>query len=240
MSVANDPFFDVPRRPITLSNGVSMDLPILYMEGSTLGMWFPVNIDKAQALLPDPLVAVPNESGQAIVFVGIYEYRTTSIGPYNEIGVGIISVHPDSPIPGLFVVDLPVTTEDACLGGIEIFSYPKFVADISIHFNGAETACVALDSDGKRIMGMSGKRGVSLPTPATDMLTFSLNSSGLQQPLIQMRNPCHTSSGGGLTLRVGDSQHRMASNLRALGLEDTNPLLVMYTDKFQSKLDIEN
>jgi acyl-CoA dehydrogenase len=53
---------------------------------------------------------------------------------------------------------------------------------------------------------------------------------------VQVPTQWHASSGEGFLLRVGDSTHRMAGHLRALGLDGARPVLVQYADPFQSLL----
>jgi len=42
---------------------------------------------------------------------------------------------------------------------------------------------------------------------------------------------------GGIRLQVGQSRHRMADNLRELGLDGARPLAVSSTTRFQSRLN---
>ena len=242
MISSTDAFFDVPKTTRTLSDGSTMELPILYIDSSNLAAWFQADLHLAQSLLPAPLTAIPSESGRAMVYVGVYEYRETSIGAYNEVGVGIQCIHPDNPAPGMYVIDLPVTTEIARLGGVEIFGYPKFVADIPVRFEGSQVSCEVVDEDGKRIMFLSGDRGTSLPSPPMDLLTFANEktdpSGNPNDALVHFRNPFHASNGSGLLLRIGDSNHRMANNLRILKLDCATPLFAMFTSEFQSTLGI--
>ncbi len=241
MKLSSDPFFDVPRRPFALSNGQSIDLPVLYIDCSNLGMWFLVDLEKAQSMLPEPYIAVPSEQGSAMAHVGLYEYRETSLGPYNEGATGILCVHPDNlEESGIMIIDLPVTTETARQTGVDVWGYPKFVCDIEMVFDGSKVESTLTDSDGKVIMKVNGDRGISIPAPASDLLTFahSPHAEGKRPGFVEIRNPYHVSTGAEITLSVGDSTHRMANNLRALGLDGKSPDVVMYTNQFQSRLDL--
>lgn len=73
-----------------------------------------------------------------------YEYRKTDADPYNEVSIAIMATFQQRQIPGVtlavqamrhrftsYVWHLPVTTERARVGGVELFGYPKFIADIS-------------------------------------------------------------------------------------------------------------
>ena len=54
---------------------------------------------------------------------------------------------------------------------------------------------------------------------------------------VNVRGRVNLRPGRSLQLRVGESTHRMANNLRDLGLDGAHPLLVMDTHRFQSRLN---
>jgi Acetoacetate decarboxylase (ADC) len=243
----NDPFYQVPKRQFTLSSGVVVDVPVNYYEGRHLSLWFSCDPEKTQALLDEqhaPLVIVPNETGRALAYVGFNELLDTSVGAVNEGVLGIVCAHPDRlDEPAILVTDLPVTDEHVCLAGVEIYHYPKFMAEIPINFNGNQVTCQINDTEGKMIMQLSGYRGDTLPVPPLDMLTYAhlyrdASTPDMKQPTMFINNMYQVSSGHGLFLRSGDSEHRMAKNLRALGMDITSPLIAMYTDNFQARLDV--
>lgn len=54
--------------------------------------------------------------------------------------------------------------------------------------------------------------------------------------LVQLPTPFHASSGDGFLLKVGNSGHSMAKNLRTLALDRARPVQVQYADAFQALL----
>ena len=72
------------------------------------------------------------------------------------------------------MVHLPVTTAVANRAGREIWGYTKFVAAIDVSSNGKTFSTVLRDSDGELIGALDGVRGMSVPTPATDIRTFTV------------------------------------------------------------------
>jgi len=70
----------------------------------------------------------------------------------------------------------------------------------------------------------------------TDIYTFSLLGGRVIKTLVQVPTPFHTSSGDGFWLKVGNSGHIMAKNLRTLALDRARPVLVQYADPFQALL----
>src|SRR5262249_3999010 len=116
-----------------LSDGTKCSLPIRYFDVQCLVAAFLTDLDRAAELLKDTgLLAVPQEDGKAIVLLYCIEYRISDIGPYNEVGLTVLSTAPGDPIPAVYVVDLPVTTAVATRAGREIWGYNKFVAAIDV------------------------------------------------------------------------------------------------------------
>ena len=108
--------------------------------------------------------------GSAVVAVHCMEYRDTDIGPYGEISLSIASTYGDRPTwsalrlldavrTGRFsawVEELPVTTETAMWGGIDVFGYPKYLADIAFEDRAGRRVCVLRDQEtAETILGKS-------------------------------------------------------------------------------------
>lgn len=53
---------------------------------------------------------------------------------------------------------------------------------------------------------------------------------------VQLPTPFHASSGDGFLLKVGNSGHSMAKNLRTLALGRAHPVPVQYADAVQALL----
>ncbi len=220
-----------------LSDGAECFLPIRYFDVQCLVSTFLAPPDKAGALLVGAgLQPVLQEDGRALVDVYCIEYRKTDIGPYNEVGLTIRARAPGDPIAANYVVNLPVTTAVACRAGREIWGYNKFVAAIDVKSEGKTFSTVLRDSGLEAIGALEGKRGVSVPTPAADILTFTLHDGRLMKTVISVLTPSLASSGESFVFKVGTSRHSMAGNLRDLGLDGARPVLIQYTDAFQALL----
>jgi hypothetical protein len=102
------------QRPV-LSNGTECPLLIRYFDVQCLVATFPTDLNRAAELLK-----------------GTGLYRITDIGPYNEVGLTVVARVPGDPIPGNYVINLPVTTAVANRAGREIWGYNKFVAAIDV------------------------------------------------------------------------------------------------------------
>jgi hypothetical protein len=249
-----DPFFQYPQTTVATTEG-PVALPILYYDDSQCMGLFLVDHAAAQAMVSDRgLEAVRVAGGKALAGVAFYEYRETSIGVYNEVGVAIAVVPAATPAPalpllsmlgsldkgrvGFFIVDLPVTTAAACAAGREIWGYPKFVTPIQFSLEGARFSGAVADPAGAgNIVEMSGDAGFGTPGPILNLILYSRRDSALLRTLVNTRGGGRTCLAGSMRLRVGASQHPMAQRLRALGLADARPALVMHSRRLQLRLN---
>lgn len=254
MTEQRDPFFQVPQTVRTTSEG-EFDFPIFYFDASNLLAFFLGDRGAAAARLSgtglQPALTIGN---RALVALSHYEYRRTGIGAYNEVGLAL-PVLPEgapqvrNPIQGLYgavderhlglhVLDLPVTTALACAGGREVYGLPKFVTEIPFRLdrNGFETG--VLDPDGQgSIFSLSGRLRPGVPVPPMSLVLYSHLEGEMLRSTVNVRGRMTLRPAHGLHLHVGESNHRMANNLRELGLEGARPVVVMDTHRFQSRLN---
>jgi len=254
MSDYSDPFFQVPQTTHSTTQG-TIDLPILYFDVSMLLAFFTTTRDAVEAKLDGTgLRPALTLSRRAFVGIAHYEYRQTGVGAYNEVGVALPVLPEGAPIPrnpiqalygsvdkrylGFHVLDLPVTTPLANAGGRELWGYPKFVAPIPFHLDKKRFESSVIDPrDGGTIFTLSGRLLPSLPAPPMSLVLYSHHEGNLLRATVDVRGRMHLRPGRGLQLRVGESTHRMARNLRDLGLDGTRPAIVLDTHRFQSRLN---
>jgi hypothetical protein len=148
--------------------------PLFYREAHVMGGFFTADLAWAQALLPTSrhraLRLLP---GRTVIGVHCLEYRHSDIGPYNEVAVAV-AVRCGR-WPGLdaaalaraalteryhaYVATLPVTTAAALHGGVDVFGYPKFLADISFSATATHRTCRVRDREtGELILEVCGAR----------------------------------------------------------------------------------
>jgi hypothetical protein len=209
-------------------------LPILYFDASNVVAAFGVDRDLAARLLPKELEPVCVRD-RAVVALSFYEYRSSSVGPYTEVGIGQKTRWSTA---AAFVVDLPVTTRTANAAGREIWGYPKFVTPITFSLRGRRFSSSVIDPAGDEpIVTISGDMGMALPSPPVSFSTFTLRDQKLLRTTITVRGRCAIRGRGNVALRVGrGSQHRMAQNLRALDLDGARPIALITTQKFTARL----
>lgn len=230
-----------------------VQLPILYYDVSYLNAIFAVDWELAEDLLENTgLQAVRFPGDKALAGVAFFEYRKTSIGVYNEVGVVIVVTLANRPTKGLLrdfvrpsaeriagfhILDLPVTTEAANSAGREIWGYPKFVTDIPLQFGDRRFAGSVKDPvTGQNILTLEGAWGPSLTVPGFDLCLYSLREGQMLRTVVETDARMQTAGGRGFKLTVGPSTHRMAENLRALGLDGARPFVIQNATVFHSRL----
>lgn len=251
-----DAFFRVARTRHQTSAG-DVELPILYYDSTQAQAYFLCDLDRVERSLEGtglrPGLVVGRRAVVGLVF---FEYRRTSIGAYNEVGLALPVVEDsiaasastwrdlfrrvDDPKRKLafHVLHLPVTTPQANAAGRELWGLPKFVTDIPFAFSAQRFDGAVLDpKDRSPICRLSGTPGLRLPATTLDLLLFSQLDGRDLHTTIQTRGHTRGYGGGSVRLEVGTSSHPMAATLRTLGLEKARPLLLSLTPDFQSRLN---
>lgn len=260
MAKINDPFFQVPQTSQQTSEG-QVQLPILYFDASALYGFFLVEKQRVNQILQGTgLVADMVLGKYSIAGVACYEYRDTSVGVYNEVGLAVTACPagaerplgswwdflttldtPEERHTGMHVLHLPVTTAAANAAGREIWGFPKFVTPIDYQETGREFNCTVHDPDqaGENhcIMQLKGKLGLGMPVKPLSLTLFTNLQQTLLRATVNARGSSRLLSPGGIKLTVGQSHHPMAHTIKELGLENSKPLAVVHTECFQSRLN---
>lgn len=257
MSVHDDVFFQVPQTVVSTSEG-AVALPIMYYEASALYAFFLVDTERVAEVTSNPrLTPALTVGGRSLVSIACYEYRDTSVGVYNEVGLAVSATadgaapalggwpdllgsfsSPEQRQVGMHVLDLPVTTAAANAAGREIWGLPKFVTDISYEKHGQQFSCQVADPDGAEpLMTLAGKIGPSIPGRPMSVTLYSELDGHLHRCTVNARGRTHTAPVPRLKLTTSGSTHPMAGRLRALGLDGAAPIGVMWSDAFQSRLN---
>jgi hypothetical protein len=233
---------------VELSTGLRIELPVCYYNWSAMMAHFPVPTAAVQRLLPTrklkPVQLVP---GKAILSMAAMEYRQIAdVAPYNEFGImvpvlyegGINIMGLPLILPhwfkrfGLYVHHLPVTTQAARDFGVEIWGYPKFVAEITFEDMGQARRC-RLRAEGKEILSLEMKK---LPTSARamDFYSYTIKDGQLLRTRIQTQGQYGIARfRGGASCALGD--HPIAEELRALGMSRA-PVQCIYAENVESLL----
>lgn len=220
-------------------------LPVFYYDNSCYALILSASTRRVQEMLPHPsmhpLEIMP---GRALVAFNAFEYRETDIDPYNEFSISFPITFGQRSVPGLgvlrrlaqgcfesYVWQLPVTTEIARWGGVELYGYPKFIADIDFHRDEAGVRC-DLAVDGRAILSLQGEHLTALKVQAPlRYKTYSLKN-GLPMCANILLNPLAFAQ----TLRPQSARlslnpgHPIADALLGLDL-GTRPLIYQYAPR---------
>jgi hypothetical protein len=157
---------DQTPRAHSLSTGHEVTVP-LDTEAEATAVVVTADAGAVAERLPEGLAPVRLAPGRTAVTVLSVDYRRIgddAMAPYEEFGVLLAATPADGPVPELralgrgltgsagtvggYVAALPVTTEPARALGVEIWGYPKSVADIRI-----------TDRGDRRRTAVGGERG---------------------------------------------------------------------------------
>lgn len=252
----SDPFFQLERRTFITPAG-AVDLPILYYDFSQVIFCYSVEPRLLKTLLVDtgfePCVFA---NGKAMAILVFFEYRDTSIGAYNEVGLcsATFSAKKRRPLVFLpdvlkrgekwniacFVHDLPVTTSLAHAAGRTLWGYPKFVTDIDFFLSLESFHGSIKDphSEGEimRIQGTLGKIVTPPILPAIDIVTHTIKNGEQIRTVITTNGKMRLHMGPPIQLKIGDSAHGMAQKLRHLGLHQKRPFAMATSYRCRSIL----
>ncbi|MBI2383400.1 MAG: acetoacetate decarboxylase family protein [Gammaproteobacteria bacterium] len=214
------------------------DMPILYDDVSQLFAFWRVPLAAAAALVPDGRLEPLPVFGKAVAGFAAFEYRGTTIGSYNEIGL-VILVRRRGSAPSLWrllrrperepdaafhVVNLPVTTELARAAGVEFWGYPKYVKPIRTQF-GRDAVSIGLEGE----LSLECRSGPGLSLAAFPVTTFSALRGRLLHTAIPTDGRLRFGGAASLKLKtLGDGP--CARTVRALGLDRAKPFAVFRND----------
>lgn len=167
----------------------TIDLPIRYAEANMMMAAFSADADRLRLLTPAPLRVVGIGGGRAPLAVICFEYLRTSVGVYNEVGVGWPVVHPAIarlgappvlpllaervwPGVGWWIHRLPVTTEIANHAGRTLWGYPKLVASIDYAWDDATRICT-LAEGGQEILRLAVHTRIPARPQRFPVVTYS-------------------------------------------------------------------
>ena len=221
-------------------------VPILYRDGSMLVVGYRIDRHRAATALShvalEPLVM----AGKALALLCIFEYRDTTIGPYNEIGLGVFARRKARPLPirrilrdvrsvdevGMYVTNLPVNTPAAYAAGVELWGYPKYVTGIDTRFDGTSTTAT-LESE----FELRHRVGRGITIKGLPFITFTCKHERLIRTVVEVGHMVRF--GGARSLRIqltGDGP--TSTTMKAFGLDSLRPTFVQRADGLRAVLPI--
>jgi hypothetical protein len=171
------------------------------------------------------LAGVPLEPlvlfGKAITLLMTIHYGPWALKTYDEVGVGLLVRGPRG-LPGLHIVDLPVTGEFTREAGQDFWALPKWLMEADLTFGAAATEVTVRDAGAEVLRAAIRNGRVPLPFPARLSLpAWAYLDHGAQAGrLLRGKLPMRLSGArigrGGFDVRLGE--HPMTRRMRALGM----------------------
>ncbi|MBN1531065.1 MAG: acetoacetate decarboxylase family protein [Spirochaetes bacterium] len=216
-------------------------LPCFYYDTSAITAIFTASTRMIRRHLPGddyhPLELLP---GRCLVAFNAFEYRKTDIGPYNEFSIAVLVNFRKRSVPlfsllrqyaarcySAYVWHLPVTTEIARLAGVELYNYPKIIADIDFTRSDEHIQCT-LSEKGVTILRLMGR---VLKTGKGRVLRYRTHPVKDGIPLIAnvitLPHRYAESSRGDSAVLEYNTSHPMGRELSEIGL-GSRPLMYQY------------
>ena len=215
-----------------LVDGIPFHLPVNSESTPALMAAFPVNFERAAALMPGNEVHPFRWGRKALLVVTVVDYRITDIGRYIEYSIAIACTHGEKPAPrvlpmlfrnhygtGQFVVDLPVSTEISVKGGKGIWGMPKHQANLDFVV-GPSTVSSQYDLDGRMVMRIDVARPKRTPWPVRlGAVNYCQFRGMLMKSYIYFRGRAGVSLFRPTSARIVLGDHPRAAALKALDIE---------------------
>ena len=250
-------FFDVPQTDYTTSCGV-VQLPVFYQRLAMRTINYFVQYDRVLPILKGTgLLPVRFFNGKVLTSLTFFNYQEVSLTAYDEVVLSV-SVYPEAlgrpSLPslklllaksekrwknmGVYVVEMVVTIPEARAGGREIWGYPKFLTQIPSQLSGNQFKFSVLDPDTEEpIVDVEGEVGRGLSARPFDMVTFTNYEDTILRTVVDVDGRVKHCTCKRIKVKVAPSKHRMAENLRALGLDTAKPFSIMTSDYLRTKLN---
>lgn len=202
--------------------GTRRTLPYFYYDNTSLTAVFLASSSKIRRLLPhQDMNTVEIVPGRCMVAFSAFEYRKTSFEPYNELSISFQISFRRGQIPGItaakmmlsrttssYIWQLPVTTEHARAGGVDLFGYPKFLAEIGFETNEDWITCT-LAEGGRDILRLRGRKLVTRKGKITRYITYSVESGVplIAEVLVNPLEYAEVYGGSAVELELGTNHH---------------------------------
>lgn len=243
-------FFEGVEQVEAYMAGKKAKLPVFYRSARSMTAVFPALIPELKKLIPDPRYKPAQIApGIGAIHLTAFEYYDTDIDPYNEFAIGILLNDPQAlKLPGYnllhqlarfnfytYIHHLPVTTDLALRGGIDIYNYPKFLAGIDFADTSQELTC-HLSEKGDSILTFKGQKISATRSGIMKYFCHLYQFKQLQgaEFKVNARKYSVAPGVGAASLELGDF-HPVAQELKK-ALLTTKPLVYIYIPEMQSIL----
>ncbi len=244
-----DPFFKNTSMKTLDVAGQQIELPACYYDLRYFTSIFTVKTNRLRSLLPHATFK-PIEVFPGIGMLGItaFEYRDTSVGPYNEIAITIPVVFPPkfvfptfnsismllNNVFPVYIHHLPVTTEIALQLGVHFWNYPKFLAEITFQ-DQDKYVYITLKENDTLILKMRTKKLNPKKSARIKFHTYSIKDKTVMHGYVEglVQNLRTKLMGKTSSLEVGD--HPISKELKELEIS-SNAFCIQHAEGAMTKL----
>jgi hypothetical protein len=198
---------------------VRFSIAIRYLDFSRITANFTAPASRVQDILPSqklkPFSATP---GITLITLFAMEYRRiVNVDPFNEFAIAVpvryATDESDESLPGYYIIQIPVTSEQARWSGVEISGFPKFIADIKFD-DQVDTCRSQVWAEGKQIIMLEVKKP-EIEFRSRDEYYYSLKDGRVLRTFMHVKGQAGTADiHGGASFSLGN--HPIADNLRSL------------------------
>ena len=235
----------------SLVDGIPFQLPVTCIPSPVLMAVYPINADRAKALMPTELHPL-RFGGQGLLVFTVINYLGTNIGTYVEYSIGIACTHGLRPAPpllpllplllmghygtGQFVVDLPVSTEVSVKGGKGIWGMPKHQANLDFKTTDQRVSS-QYDLDGQLVTYIEIERPRATPLPLNmGAANYCAFRGMLMKSAIHMKGRAGLRLFGSAKARLVIGDHPRAAPLKTLEI-GPKPIATAYIPGAVGTLD---
>lgn len=250
-------FFDVPRTYYTTSY-TRTQVPMFFYKIAARIINYFIDYDRVLPKLDGTgLKPCRFFNNKAMVSLTLFNYQEVTIGGYDEVVVSIM-VYPESigapshPLStilfvkkgdwwkkmGTYVLEMPVTIPAARAAGREIWGFPKFLTTIPFNLSGNHFEFGVNDPDtNESIVDVKGELGPGISTNAFDLVSLNNYENTIFKVVTEVNGKLKNCICKRIDVKAGAGNHRMARNIRDLGLETAKPFVIMSSDDLQTRLN---
>lgn len=205
---------------VRATTGKRLQVRVRFLDVTAFGGDFEASSVAARRIVPPVFDLVEHAPGRTLVTVLGLEYRSVDrLSPYDELSVslpvkyrGVAEEH----ARGRFVFQMPVTTEEARWGGVELYGFPKIVANVRATREGDTRMC-KLSVEGRHVLTLRAHENlVSHEHERFRLFTIRDDERVVESFFDLDGDVARSDVPGGATLELGD--HPIADQLRRLDI----------------------
>lgn len=192
-------------------------------------------------------------TGKPLAALGLIQYHESDLGAYNEIilAIPVVQQHEntgwknwmdlyapfDKRKGGQFIIHIPVTTKTSVDAGQSLWGYPKILLPIQHNLGLKAINSTLFNEDQQPILKIDGKKGINIPIPAMNLMTYSFLQGRLLKTTVDVRCKMNWKALSELTIKVLDNNHPIGKDILELGISDKKPLFTVESNPFKARFN---